>query len=99
MRKRTDLAKELHIDVVKIGRQILLQQFEKENLQIETPDMADLVKVDDFEMSEEQCRQAFHNAIRKIELIRNTSSPILKVIQLARCMDEIMGVMGDAGEI
>jgi hypothetical protein len=42
---------------------------------------------------------AFNTAIRKIEQVRNTSSPILKVIQIARCMDDLMGVMGDAGEI
>ncbi len=52
MRKRQDLAKELQIDVVKIGRNILLQQHEKEKYQAELTSMEDLVE-DEFEVTEE----------------------------------------------
>lgn len=50
-------------------------------------------------VSDEQARETFMLAIKKIEQIRNISSPILKVITLSRCMDDIMGLMGEAGEI
>lgn len=50
-------------------------------------------------VSDEQARETFMLAIKKIEHIRNISSPILKVITLSRCMDDIMGLMGEAGEI
>jgi len=39
------------------------------------------------------------SSIKKIEQIRNISSPILKVITLGRCMDEILGLVGEVGEI
>ena len=97
MRKRTKLTKELHIDVVKIGRQIILQQRQKQ-LVGDVSDLSELVK-EEFEPDEEACKHAFNTAIRKIEQVRNISSPILKVIQIARYMDEILGVMGETGEI
>ena len=31
--------------------------------------------------------------------MRNISSPILKVIALQRCMDDLLGVLGETGEI
>ena len=31
--------------------------------------------------------------------MRNTSSPILKVIRFSRIMDEIMALLGEAGEV
>ncbi len=31
--------------------------------------------------------------------MRNTSSPILKVIRFSKIMDEIMGLLGEAGEV
>lgn len=50
-------------------------------------------------MTDEECEEAFARQLKKIENIRNTSSPILKVIQLWRIMDEMMGLMGEVGEI
>jgi hypothetical protein len=31
--------------------------------------------------------------------VRNVSSPILKVITLAKCMDDLLGILGSTGEI
>ena len=51
------------------------------------------------ELSEEEAKKRFHQAIKKIAEVRNVSSPILKVITLSRCMDSLLGVLGAAGEI
>lgn len=51
------------------------------------------------EPTEDECVQTFNQTIRKIEQVRNISSPILKVISIAKYMDEILGVMGETGEI
>ena len=55
--------------------------------------------VADSEITDEAAGQAYLNQLKKIENIMNTSSPILKVIQLWRTMDEMMGLMGEIGEI
>jgi hypothetical protein len=52
------------------------------------------VKID-----ENEARSVFENALKKIEQVRNISSPILKVITLSRLMDELMGLMSAVGEI
>jgi hypothetical protein len=52
MRKRPDLAKELQIDAVKIGRNILILQHEKEKFQAEFTNMSDLVE-EEYEVTEE----------------------------------------------
>jgi hypothetical protein len=52
------------------------------------------VKID-----EKEARSVFENALKKIEQVRNISSPILKVITLSRLMDELMGLMSAVGEI
>jgi hypothetical protein len=52
------------------------------------------VKID-----EKEARGVFENALKKIEQVRNISSPILKVITLSRLMDELMGLMSAVGEI
>jgi hypothetical protein len=44
-------------------------------------------------------REAFHEVTRKIELVRKTSSPILKVIKFARAMEELMAVDTVGGEV
>lgn len=49
--------------------------------------------------SVQACEDAFRAQVRKIEQIRNISSPILKVITLSRVIDEMMGLMGEIGEI
>jgi hypothetical protein len=51
------------------------------------------------EITEQQAKQLFADSLKKIEQVRNISAPILKVITLAKCMDEIMGLVGEIGEI
>lgn len=98
MRKRPDLAKELQIDAVKIGRNILILQHEKDKFQAEFTNMSDLVE-EEYEVTEEQSKQAFNTAIRKIEHIRNISSPILKVIQLSKCINDLLSVVGESSGV
>jgi hypothetical protein len=50
-------------------------------------------------IDEKEARSVFENALKKIEQVRNISSPILKVITLSRLMDELMGLMSAVGEI
>jgi len=51
------------------------------------------------DVDESEARSVFAGALKKIEQIRNISSPILKVITLSRLMDELMGLMSAVGEI
>lgn len=51
------------------------------------------------QLPEEKARLLFETSIKKLEQVRNISSPIFKVITISRCMDEIMGLMGEIGEI
>jgi hypothetical protein len=44
-------------------------------------------------------REAFKEVAHKIELVRKTSSPILKVIKFARAMEDLMAVDVCAGEV
>lgn len=50
-------------------------------------------------IDEREARSTFESALKKIEQVRNISSPILKVITLSRLMDEMMGLMSSVGEI
>ena len=85
MREHTDLAAKLGIDEVKLGRE-----------------MCRAAKTDpDFcgEASEDEAREKFRQAVKKVAEIRTVSSPILKVVTLARNMDQLLGILGSAGEI
>jgi len=56
-------------------------------------------EVKEITPTDEDFKEIFISSLKKIEQIRNISSPILKVITLSRCMEEIMGLMGEVGEI
>lgn len=83
-RKRKDFEAELGIDVVKIGTAIIHKQIGFDTLD-------DALK-ESVSAQPEDAREAFEAAVRRIESVRNVSSPILKVITLSRCMDELMGL-------
>jgi hypothetical protein len=53
------------------------------------PDQSEQDKFE-YEPTEEEAKKAFNSTIAKLESVRNISSPILKVIQISRCMDELM---------
>ncbi len=78
LRTRSDLAKELLIDPIKIGRQICKLQAQKEEVVI-LPDV-NQKENSEYEPSEEEAKKAFNATIAKLESVRNISSPILKVI-------------------
>ena len=86
IRKRKALEEELGVDVVKIGSTILKVKFGYQD-------------GDDYHIDEDEARSAFTSSVKKIEQVRNISSPILKVITLSRCMDDIMGLIRTHGEI
>lgn len=77
------------IDPVKLGTHILKQQLGADSM-----GDSNFVNID-----EKEARSVFENALKKIEQVRNISSPILKVITLSRLMDELMGLMSAVGEI
>lgn len=73
------------VDEIKLGRCIHKKQQDSES---ELP-----------EISDQEAKALFTQATKKIETVRNISSPILKVITLARCMDDLLGILGATGEI
>ena len=78
LRTRSDLAKELLIDPIKIGRQVYKLQAQKEDVVI-LPEMNELEN-SEYLPTDEEAKKAFNSTIAKLESVRNISSPILKVI-------------------
>ena len=85
IRKREDIAKNLGVNEVKLGKAIQKKGLAEGE---EPPELADA-----------QAKALFVQATKKIESVRNISSPILKVITLAKFMDDLLGVLGATGEI
>ena len=100
MRKKYNLSKQIGIDEVKTGRQILrvrhrLQMIEdEESLRKEPLNPSDSLYIDPkqrmkIKNDDKLARATFREVAKKIELVRKTSSPILKVIKFAHAMEEL----------
>ena len=109
LRRHHNLEKDLGIDAAKNGRDLLrcryrLAQIEAEEDLMDSPieisgitvdkKLRDKIKDDD-----QYCFREFKEVAKKIELVRETSSPILKVIKFAKIMEELTCLNAEEGEI
>ena len=108
LRKKYDLEKELGISPIKMGRAILRNKYRLAEMEDAEslmgpeatsdprldPEFRNRINTDDV-----LAREAFNEVAKKIELVRKTSSPILKVIKFARAMEDLMAVDTCAGEV